>query len=89
MVALFNAYIFCYLGQELFDQSASIAYAAYESRWTSWPVDMQKDLLIFITVAQKNFTLSAGGIANMSMETFARALYNGYSIFAVLRDVVD
>ncbi|KPJ07903.1 Putative odorant receptor 49a [Papilio machaon] len=69
--------------------SQGIAMAAYESSWTSWPLDMQKDLLIVIRVAQKPLSLSAGGIVTMSMKAYSQALYNGYSIFAVLNDAVD
>ncbi|XP_063620074.1 odorant receptor 4-like [Cydia splendana] len=87
-VALMNAYIYCYLGNELIIQSGNIALAAYESSWISWPLDLQKDLLILLRVAQKPLYLSAGGIVAMSIETYSQTLYNGYSIFAVLNDVV-
>ncbi|XP_014367947.2 odorant receptor 30a [Papilio machaon] len=89
ILALINAYIYCYLGNEMIIQSEGIAMAAYESSWTSWPLDMQKDLLIVIRVAQKPLSLSAGGIVTMSMKAYSQALYNGYSIFAVLNDAVD
>ncbi|KAI8435242.1 hypothetical protein MSG28_003592 [Choristoneura fumiferana] len=85
-VALLNAFIYCYLGDELIVQSQSIALAAYESTWTSWPPDLQKDLQILIRAAQKPLKLSAGGVADMSMQTYSQTLYNGYSIFAVLND---
>ncbi|XP_028037835.1 odorant receptor 4-like [Bombyx mandarina] len=88
-VALLNAYIYCYLGNELIVQSEGIAMAAYESSWILWPVDMQKDLLIVITAAQKPMKLSAGGIAVLSVQTYSQTLYNGYSIFAVLNDIVN
>ncbi|RVE52788.1 hypothetical protein evm_002661 [Chilo suppressalis] len=89
MLALVNAYIFCFLGNKLMDESTCIALAAYESSWISWPVSMQKDVLLIITVAQRSFKLTAGGMAYMSMQTFAQALYNGYSMFAVVRDLVN
>ncbi|XP_050345138.1 odorant receptor 4-like [Nymphalis io] len=88
-LALINAYIFCYLGNELIVQSTGIAQAAYESGWTSWPIDMQKDLLILIRAAQRPLILSAGGMTIMCIQTYSQALYNAYSIFAVLNDVVD
>nr|AGK90013.1 olfactory receptor 3 [Helicoverpa assulta] len=89
MLALVNAYIYCYLGNELIIQSQGIALAAYESTWTSWPVDLQKDLLIVILAAQRPLKLSAGGMALLCIQTFSQALYNGYSIFAVLNDAVN
>ncbi|KAJ8715511.1 hypothetical protein PYW07_009993 [Mythimna separata] len=89
IIALFNAYIYCYLGNELIIQSQGIALAAYESTWTSWPVDLQKDLLMVIVAAQRPLKLSAGGMALLSIQTFSQALYNGYSIFAVLTDAVN
>ncbi|KPJ01705.1 Putative odorant receptor 30a [Papilio xuthus] len=89
IIALINAYIYCYLGNEMIVQSEGIALAAYEAPWTSWPPDMQKDLLIVIRVAQKPLSLSAGGVVTMSMKAYSQALYNGYSIFAVLNDAVD
>nr|QMS80328.1 odorant receptor [Histia rhodope] len=88
-VALLNSYIYCFLADELIVQSQGIALAAYESQWTTWPVELQKDILIIILVAQRPLTLSAGGMATMSIQTFGQTLYNGYSIFAVLSDVVD
>nr|AST36261.1 putative odorant receptor OR25 [Hedya nubiferana] len=87
-VALLNEYIYCYLGNEMITQSDNLALAAYESSWTSWPLDLQKDLLILLGVAQKPLQLSAGGIVAMSIQTYGQILYNGYSIFAVLNDVV-
>nr|CUQ99402.1 Olfactory receptor 20 [Manduca sexta] len=69
--------------------SEGISSAAYNTSWTSWPVDMQKDLLTVIIVAQSHFKLTAGGMAVMSLETYAQTLYNGYSIFAVLIDAVN
>nr|WCF43321.1 odorant receptor OR3 [Spodoptera frugiperda] len=89
VLALINAYIYCYLGNELIIQSEGIALAAYESTWTSWPVDLQKDLLIVINASQRPLKLSAGGMALLSIQTFSQALYNGYSIFAVLNDAVN
>ncbi|KAJ8709614.1 hypothetical protein PYW08_009618 [Mythimna loreyi] len=89
IIALINAYIYCYLGNELIIQSQGIALAAYESTWTSWPVDLQKDLLMVIIAAQRPLKLSAGGMALLSIQTFSQALYNGYSIFAVLTDAVN
>ncbi|KAI8435241.1 hypothetical protein MSG28_003592 [Choristoneura fumiferana] len=71
-VALLNAFIYCYLGDELIVQSQSIALAAYESTWTSWPPDLQKDLQILIRAAQKPLKLSAGGVADMSMQTYSQ-----------------
>ncbi|XP_072944358.1 odorant receptor 4-like [Epargyreus clarus] len=88
-LALLNAYIFCYLGNELIIQSEGIALAAYESEWTSWPIDVQKSLLIIIRMAQKPLSLSAGGMATMCIQTYSQALYNAYSIFAVLNDMVE
>nr|QLI62098.1 odorant receptor 55 [Streltzoviella insularis] len=71
-IALINAYIYSYLGTELIIQSHGIALAAYESTWTSWPVDLQKDLLIVITVAQKPLELNAAGITTMSLQTYSQ-----------------
>ncbi|XP_059050106.1 odorant receptor 2a-like [Achroia grisella] len=88
-IAIMTAYVCCYLGNELMIQSEGIAQAAYDVAWTSWPVGLQKDLLFIIRIAQKPLTLSAGGIANLSMHTFGQALYNAYTVFAVLIDVVD
>ncbi|XP_053612606.1 odorant receptor 30a isoform X2 [Plodia interpunctella] len=98
MKVIFNEYFFVQnlaitlelcLNAVMMTVSENIAHAAYDTEWTSWPVDLQKDLLIVIRTAQKPLVISAGGMANMSMQTFAQALYNGYSIFAVLADAVD
>ncbi|XP_045514975.1 uncharacterized protein LOC123708342 [Pieris brassicae] len=69
--------------------SEGVALAAYQSAWTSWPSDLQRDLLTVIRAAQKPLKLSAGGMATMCIQTYSQALYNAYSIFAVLNDVVE
>ena len=56
-------------------QSQGIALAAYESTWTSWPVDLQKDLLIVIVAAQRPLKLSAGGMALLSIQTFSQVMF--------------
>ncbi|KAG6457235.1 odorant receptor 4 [Manduca sexta] len=89
IMALIHAFVYCYLGDEIIEQSKGISLAAYNTSWTSWPVDMQKDLLTVIIAAQSHFKLTAGGMAVMSLETYAQTLYNGYSIFAVLIDAVN
>lgn len=50
--------------------------AAYEASWTSWPIEMQKDLLIVIRVAQKPLSLSAGGVVTMSMQAYSQVWFN-------------
>ncbi|XP_063531710.1 odorant receptor 46a-like isoform X1 [Cydia strobilella] len=71
-IALMNAYIYCYLGNEMIIQSENLALAAYESSWISWPLDLQKDLLILLRVAQKPLYLSAGGMVAMSIQTYSQ-----------------
>ncbi|XP_049867618.1 odorant receptor 49b-like [Pectinophora gossypiella] len=66
-----------------------IALAAYEASWYTWPVDLQKDLLLVIRAAQRPFTIKAGGLVPISIQTFGQMLNKGYSIFAVLNDAVD
>ncbi|CAK1552555.1 unnamed protein product [Leptosia nina] len=68
--------------------SEGIALSAYESSWTNWPLDLQKQLLIVVRAAQKPLKLSAGGMSTMSLQTYSQTLYNGYTIFAVLNDVM-
>ncbi|KAG6462194.1 hypothetical protein O3G_MSEX013102 [Manduca sexta] len=88
ITALIHAFVYCYLGDEIIEQSEGISFAAYNTSWTSWPVDMQKNLLTIVIAAQSHLKLTAGGMAVMSLETYAQTLYNGYSIFAVLADAV-
>ncbi|CAH2074450.1 unnamed protein product, partial [Iphiclides podalirius] len=59
-------------GEILKKHSEGIAMAAYGTSWTSWPLDMQKNLLIVIRVAQKPLTLSAGGVVIMSMRAYSQ-----------------
>ncbi|CAG9096118.1 unnamed protein product [Plutella xylostella] len=87
-IALLNTYILCYLGNEMIIQSEGISQAAYEASWSFWPIDMQRDLLTLITVSQRPLKLSAGGIAVISLQTYCQILYNGYSIFTMLHDMM-
>ncbi|XP_041976983.1 odorant receptor 49b-like [Aricia agestis] len=88
-LALINAYIFCYIGNELITKSIGVANAAYETSWLQWPVPMQKYVLTILTVAQRPLALTAGGMKIMCMQTFGHALYNAYSLFTLLNDMID
>ncbi|XP_019699246.1 odorant receptor 22c-like isoform X3 [Harpegnathos saltator] len=63
-------FIYCFVGEYLSHKSRSLADAAYESLWYNMSSNHGKDLLLVIMRSQKQLTITAGGMANLSLEAF-------------------
>ncbi|XP_032675945.1 odorant receptor Or1-like [Odontomachus brunneus] len=81
----YQIFIFCWHGNELHLHSLRIVTAAYSSKWFSGTEGFKRGLQIMMTRAQRPFTLSAGNIMLLSLDTFVQILRTSYSIFTVLQ----
>ncbi|EFN63983.1 Odorant receptor 2a, partial [Camponotus floridanus] len=66
----YQIFIFCWHGNELHLHSTRIVMAAYSSNWFSNNVSFKRSLQIMMLRAHRPFTLSAGNIMLLSLDTF-------------------
>ncbi|XP_014483805.1 PREDICTED: odorant receptor 22c-like [Dinoponera quadriceps] len=77
-------FIFCFAGEYLRLKSKSLADAAYESLWYNMSPTNGKNILFIIMRSQKQLSLTAGGMANLSLEAFASIMKASASYVSVL-----
>ncbi|XP_019699244.1 odorant receptor 22c-like isoform X2 [Harpegnathos saltator] len=77
-------FIYCFVGEYLSHKSRSLADAAYESLWYNMSSNHGKDLLLVIMRSQKQLTITAGGMANLSLEAFTSIMKASASYISVL-----
>ncbi|XP_022904516.1 odorant receptor 85c-like [Onthophagus taurus] len=77
----------CHFGQNLMDESTSLAIAAYNTPWYNSPVSIQKDILLILIRSQKPLTLNAMNLGDLSRATFLKVLSSAYSYFTLFLNV--
>ncbi|XP_014483806.1 PREDICTED: odorant receptor 4-like [Dinoponera quadriceps] len=77
-------FIFCFAGEYISFKSKSLADAAYESLWYNMSPTNGKNILFVIMRSQKQLSLTAGGMANLSLEAFASIMKASASYVSVL-----
>ncbi|XP_014476947.1 PREDICTED: odorant receptor 4-like, partial [Dinoponera quadriceps] len=70
-VLMVEIFVFCFAGEYLSHKSKSIAEAAYDSLWYDMSPNYGKMVSFVIMRSQKQVTFTAGGLTNLSLETFA------------------
>ncbi|XP_025163769.1 odorant receptor 13a-like isoform X2 [Harpegnathos saltator] len=84
MQILGNTLVICFLGLVLMT-SKSLGDAAYESLWYNMSPSHVKKLLLIIMRSQKQLTITAGGITNLSLESFTSIMKASASYMSVLK----
>ncbi|XP_032669827.1 odorant receptor 22c-like [Odontomachus brunneus] len=81
---MMEIFIFCFAGEYLSLKSRSLVDAAYDSLWYNMSSSQGKNILFVIMRSQKQLTITAGGITNLSLETFANIMKASASYVSVL-----
>ncbi|XP_014480040.1 PREDICTED: odorant receptor 4-like [Dinoponera quadriceps] len=79
-----ESFIFCFAGEYLKNKSKTIGTAAYNSAWYNLRPQDSRVLLFVILRAQKQLTLTAGKIMDLSLESFANIMKASASYMSVL-----
>ncbi|XP_076281933.1 odorant receptor Or1 [Lasioglossum baleicum] len=82
---IYQIFIFCWHGNELYLHSLDISLAAYTNKWWQKTESFKQAIQIIITRAQRPLILSVGSIMELSLQNFVRILRMSYSIFTVLQ----
>ncbi|XP_014480032.1 PREDICTED: odorant receptor 4-like [Dinoponera quadriceps] len=79
-----EAFIFCYAGEYLSNKSKLIGIAAYNTMWYDLAPRDGQVLLFVILRSQKQLTLTAGKMVDLSLESFANIMKASGSYLSVL-----
>ncbi|XP_032669834.1 odorant receptor 22c-like [Odontomachus brunneus] len=77
-------FIFCFIGEYLDIKSRSLADAGYNSLWYNMSPSYSKNVLFIIMRSQKQLTITAGGLMNLSLEVFTSMMKASVSFISVL-----
>ncbi|XP_025163768.1 odorant receptor 22c-like isoform X1 [Harpegnathos saltator] len=80
-----EVFVVCFVGEYLCIKSKSLGDAAYESLWYNMSPSHVKKLLLIIMRSQKQLTITAGGITNLSLESFTSIMKASASYMSVLK----
>ncbi|XP_032669869.1 uncharacterized protein LOC116843515 [Odontomachus brunneus] len=69
-----EAFVFCFAGEYLNNKSKAIGYAAYDCTWYNLKSKDSRILLFIILRSQKQLTLTAGKMMDLTLESFANAI---------------
>ncbi|XP_018364797.1 PREDICTED: odorant receptor 4-like [Trachymyrmex cornetzi] len=79
-----EAFIFCYAGEYLNSKSKEIGFATYNCAWYNLKSKDSRILLFIILRSQKQLTLTAGKIMDLTLETFTSIMKASGSYLSVL-----
>ncbi|XP_070516174.1 odorant receptor Or1-like [Cardiocondyla obscurior] len=86
MAAVSQLFYFCWIGNEVIHQSASLTQSQWLSKWNDVlsVKETSRLLILSIIFSRKSVNLKAGVFYVLSMDTFTSILKGSYSFFAVL-----
>ncbi|XP_032669922.1 odorant receptor 13a-like [Odontomachus brunneus] len=77
-------FTFCFVGEYLGIKSRSLGDAGYEGLWYNMAPSHSKDILFIIMRSQKQLTITAGGMTDLSLELFTGIMKASASYMSVL-----
>ncbi|XP_032669936.1 odorant receptor 13a-like [Odontomachus brunneus] len=77
-------FTFCFVGEYLGMKSRSLGDAGYGALWYNMSLSQSKDILFIIMRSQKQLTITAGGMKDLSLELFTSIMKASCSFISVL-----
>ncbi|XP_012350970.2 uncharacterized protein LOC105737471 [Apis florea] len=68
---IFNIFILCYIGELLMEKSSNIGLSCFMIDWYYLPSKTIRGLILMIAISSNPTKISAGGIVDLSLSTFA------------------
>ncbi|XP_076620379.1 uncharacterized protein LOC143341377 [Colletes latitarsis] len=85
----FNAFIFCYIGEILFEQCSQIGPASYEIDWYTLPPKKATDIILMNAISLYPPKLTGGNIFELSLLTFGTIMQTSVVYLNLLRKFTD
>ncbi|KAL0133993.1 hypothetical protein PUN28_001123 [Cardiocondyla obscurior] len=86
-VVMIEAFVICFAGEYLSLKSKLIGNAIYETMWYDMPLGQNKIIIFIIMRSQKQLTITAGKMMDMSFETFTSMMKASASYISVLNAI--
>ncbi|XP_018047599.1 PREDICTED: odorant receptor 13a-like [Atta colombica] len=83
-VIMSEAFVICFAGEHLTLKGKLIANATYETLWYDMPINTNRIIIFIIMRSQKQLTITAGKMMDMSFETFTNIMKTTASYISVL-----
>ncbi|XP_018361719.1 PREDICTED: odorant receptor 4-like [Trachymyrmex cornetzi] len=83
-VILLYMFLANYAGQEIMDHNNHVFSTAYNVRWYTAPLSIQKLILFLLQRSSKTFSLNVGGLFQASLKCFASLTSASISYFTVI-----
>ncbi|XP_012284542.1 odorant receptor 2a [Orussus abietinus] len=86
---LVHFFVYCYVGEMLYGQSAGLCDTLYESNWYEMPPENIRDLMVIMVATKKPIYITAGKFFPFLFDTFTNVLKSsmGYlSVLVAMRD---
>nr|QBB72950.1 odorant receptor [Protaetia brevitarsis] len=86
---LFQLFYYCYVGQQLSDESEKLADAIYECDWyLEYNRDFRKGMVLMIQRGQRKICLTAVGLFELDFSSFVKILRLSFSFYTLLDSLV-
>ncbi|CAK9817343.1 Odorant receptor Or2 [Anthophora plagiata] len=82
---IYQIFIYCWHGNELYLHSINVCFAAYVNNWWHNSKEFKHALIVIMSRVQRPIILTVGNIMELSLENFVLILRTSYSIFTVLK----
>ncbi|XP_024871875.1 odorant receptor 13a-like [Temnothorax curvispinosus] len=79
-----EVYIFCFAGEYLKNKNKEIGFAAYNSAWYDMKTKDSRALLFIMLISQKQLTLTAGKMVDLSLQSFTSIINASGSFLSML-----
>ncbi|XP_071569004.1 odorant receptor 22c-like [Temnothorax nylanderi] len=86
-VILIDVFVICFAGEHLSFKSKLIANATYETLWYNMPSNAGKIIIFILMRSQKQLTITAGNMMDMSFESFTNIMKASVSYISVLNAI--
>ncbi|XP_063993554.1 odorant receptor 45b-like isoform X1 [Diachasmimorpha longicaudata] len=84
----FNIFIFCYIGETLTQQEDKVGRAAYMIDWYELPPKTARDLILLLAMTKNSINITAGKMAELSLQTFGGVLRTAAGYLNLLRTLM-
>uniref|UniRef100_A0A1A9WXQ0 Odorant receptor n=1 Tax=Glossina brevipalpis TaxID=37001 RepID=A0A1A9WXQ0_9MUSC len=75
----------CYFyGSMLYEEFKQLPYAVFSSNWIEQSRNYRQDIIMFMEMALRSLTMSAGGIVEINLSSFFAICKTAYSLFTLI-----
>nr|WJJ63335.1 odorant receptor 35 [Pachyrhinus yasumatsui] len=80
-------FLFCYCGEVLCEESLSIVRDMTTGDWIEMDIKSRRAVCLIMEGCKKPLVIKAGGLINLSLETFQTIMSRSYSLLAVVNSL--